>query len=148
MAARIGFTRDDFDHVIVWVRHGGFPGALDDEDVEEARRVLRGQPTWTSVLVDAGGGALYRIDLSQVEEVELPVPAGVGTDSEADSGFEAKADDGGLGSGDGATLAGYPLGWKFLRYTCPDGCTVLLSRHPVTPPRCPAHDCPMKLTQE
>jgi hypothetical protein len=109
---------------------------------------LRDLPALEAVLVDAGASTFYWIDAGTVDEVTLvdDGPArGEGTDRA--TGYEMPEVDAGIGVGDGATLAGYPLGWSLISLKCPKGCTVLLTRYPVIPPRCPQHGSLMQIVK-
>ncbi len=121
-------TDGDLEGLLVWVREGGFPGEVRDEDLVKARGLLSGSPETERVLLASGGAEFSLIDADSVERVGLPETAD-GLDS-----------DYALGAGDGGTLPGIPVGWALLRFVCPRGdTTVLLPRYPAQPPHCPEH---------
>jgi hypothetical protein len=146
VASPLRFGIDDLDRTLIWIRRDGFPGHLDEDGIRSARRILRDQPAWEAVLVDVGASTYYRISAEKVDEAIL-VEDDPARRARADkaTGYEMPGDDAGVGVGDGATLAGYPLGWSLISLTCPDGCTVLLTRYPPMPPRCPRHGHPMQI---
>jgi hypothetical protein len=139
---------NDLDHALIWVCRDGFPGHLENENLEVARRTLQQPPGFDAVLIDAGASTFYLITPKTVEEVRL---AGEATDVRAmrdrATGYAMPGDDAGLGVGDGATLAGYPLGWSLISFKCSKGCSVLLTRYPPTPLKCPRHGAPMRITK-
>jgi hypothetical protein len=135
---------EDLDGVLIWVRREGFPVHLDDEALSSARRILRDQPDFRAVLVDAGASTYYRVDVDQVDEVTLAAARGGGGRG---PGYEMPGEDAGVGMGDGATLAGYPVSWSLITLTCGKGCTVLLTRYPRQLPRCPRHGLPLQIME-
>jgi hypothetical protein len=134
-------TNNDLAGVLVWVRGGGFPGELREEDVARARTLLEASPAARAVLVDLGSEELAWIEPDSKERVRVAAGERPAQSPDEDAGYR-------LGVGDGATLPGLPTSWGLLRFACPSGdTTVLLASYPAQVPRCPDHDLPLELRQ-
>lgn len=126
----------DLAETFIWVRPSGFPGHLADNDVRTCRRLLQNPKvaSYTRVLINVGADTHYLITRDAVNEARLE---GGNQQSDVGDGYAMPDGTEGLGYGDGATLAGYPIGWSLLRFVAPDSCVVLLTSYPATLPICP-----------
>jgi hypothetical protein len=134
-------TKNDLADVLVWVRGGGFPGELREEDVARARTLLEASPSARAVLVDLGSEEFGWVEPDSTEYARVAFGDRLAASPDDDAGYR-------LGVGDGATLPGLPTSWSLLRFACPSGdTTVLLASYPARVPRCPDHDLPLELRQ-
>jgi hypothetical protein len=134
--------KSDLGGVLVWVRGGGFPGELREEDVARARTLLEASEDGRAVLVDLSSDDFGWVEPDSIEYVRVFFSDPPPTRHDEDAGYR-------LGVGDGATLPGLPTSWGLLPFVCPRGdTTVFLAAYPARLPRCPEHDLALELRQD